>query len=290
MSCEGKVSRAIQFALMGVLALVLASCYGTLEGFATYDGQNLNDRITHNRIRAAVLPTVDWSNLDTKKGNKPTGFDDIQVIVTNEITRALWQKNSLLLVKKGVLIPSMESSGLTMEEVFPQPNMSSKYPTPLTKIEAIGRGEPNYEKLAGVGRNMGADLLFLTRVTRNCRDGKRNDVIVDVLVVDVANKVPIAWGFYGARMPREGETSLANAARTILYYAPLPDSAFLARERSAQSTAGIANFLMQDLAGINLNLTRAMGFADETWQMYPRDYFEQNHQITLADHGRMYRR
>ncbi len=280
----------VPLVLIGVLALALAGCYGTLEGAATFHGETLSNRITGNRIRAAVLPTVDWSHLDTKKEARPEAFDSIQVMVTNEIARTLWQKNRLRVVGRDALIPNMQASGLTMQDVFPQPTMSSKYLTPLSRIEAIGQGEPDYEKLSRVGRSMEADLLFLSRVTRNCRDGSNNDIIIDLLVLDVASKQPIAWGYYGARVPTDKDDGLTNAAHTMLYYAPMPDSAFLADQRSSQSTAAIGSFLLQNVGGINLDIGRSMDFADETWRMYPSDYFEQNYVITTSDYQRMYPR
>lgn len=299
-------------------------------------GKDLDKMIKEKKVTVAVLPTIDWAEDEGFcRGyflygcfgalTRARAYSDVGLIVTNELTRALWKKNALKLVKKDTLVEKVKQSNLKPDEIFPKQKylFCGSYPKPVGGIHKVGKGEPNYEKLYDLGNELGADIIFISRVTRNTQTNycaqnpigakfpwttiigvsdyiykahikkyKNIYVAIDIMALDVKNREVIAFGGYNKinQIPSsEKPVAMEQYTKAITFYAPMParedlEKEFLANTASAAGTY-IANYILQQ-AGLQLRVAFKFKYEyeDETWKMYPPGTFENNYGLTKSEY------
>ena len=325
-----------------IVSFVVSSFVGCApKALHMQGGPKLDKMIKESKLTVAVLPTLDWAEDEGFcRGyflygclgalTRDRAYSDAGMVVTNELTRALWKKNRLNLVKKQELIEKVKQSDLAPPEIFPKQDYTfcGWYPKPVAGVHDVGKGEPNYEKLYDLGRDMGADIVFISRITRNTQTDycsvnpiggyppyttvlgvgeyvykahikqyKNTYVALDIMALDVHNREVIAFGSYNRpnQIPSAAKpAAMEQYTEALTFYAPKPadedmEKQFMANMASLAGTY-IANYI---LAQAGLQLTVAFNFTyefeDETWKMYPAGHFEQNYGITRADYESMLR-
>ena len=136
--------------------------YTTVLGSSITNGAEMSHSITHDRLSAAVLPTVDWSLTDPGRGERADAYDDVEVLVTNELTRALWRKNSLHVTKRGVVLGALATAELSKRDLFGPPATAKcgTWTCPQVLLsEPSSEHGPNLAKLYDCGDGMAVDLL-----------------------------------------------------------------------------------------------------------------------------------
>ncbi|MFW5879354.1 MAG: hypothetical protein ACOCUV_00875 [bacterium] len=331
--------KKLHFATIFVFAILLGCAP---KGLYMVNGEKLDDKIKSQKVNVAVLPTVDWYKPETAiQGYLSYGcsglfgttsaYSDAGHLVTNELTKSLWKKNSMNLIKKDVLIDEFTKQHLNKDEIFPEPEYKAcnTYPKSIDNEMNLGVGAPNYEKIYRIGKNTGADIIILSRVTKNAQVGllpqnpigalppftivtglgqyaykafvkkyKMNYIVIDFVALDVNKKEIIAFGGYNQlnELPTsEKKAAMEQYTDAITFYAPLPDDedlqkAFIA-EAASYATTHFTNYVLTTLTGMTIttNFKFKYEVSDETWKMYPDGYFEENYGLTVTDYKKMLR-
>jgi hypothetical protein len=246
-------------------------------------------------------------------------YDQPAYVVTNELTRGVWKKNGTVLVKKDVALKALASVSLTKSEAFPKPNyapfLCGGAPKPIGGPGQVGQGEPAYEKLYKVGEAAGADIVLISRVTKNTsapycpqnpvgayppyttvvslaeyvykgliKKYHEDFVSIDIIALDVKKREIIAWGGL-IRWDEQGQAerpgTMDRYTKALTFHMPTPDNAdiqkeFAARVGSMVATT-VANYAVQQ-AGFTIRVAFrfAYEYEDETWKLQPADYFDKN--------------
>jgi hypothetical protein len=310
------------------------------KGLYMVNGHKLDDKIKSQKVNVAIFPTVDWYKPETPiQGylnygcsglfGTTSAYSDVGNLVTNELARSLWKKNSMNLINKNVLIEEFTKQNLSKSEIFPEPEYKAcnTFPKAIDSEMNLGEGSPNYEKIYSVGKNSGADIIILSRVTKNAQVGtmpqspigafppftliaglgqyaykayikkyKINYVVIDFVALDVNKKEIIAFGGYNRLNelpPSNKKAAMEDYTDAITFYAPLPDDedlqkAFVA-EAASYATTHITNYILSAFTGMTITTSFKFNYeaADETWKMYPEGYFQENFGLTVAEYKKM---
>ena len=172
------MKKLIYYSVAG-LALVLTSC--APNALMMVGGEKLDEKITSAKTTVAVLPVVDWSEDEgfcrgymlygcIGAFQRTPAYSDVGLIVTNSLTEALWKKNSMILVKKDVIINKLPPLNVTKDDIFPKQEygLFGLQPKYIESPQNAGFGKvPNYEKLYKAGEEIGADVVLIARVSKN---------------------------------------------------------------------------------------------------------------------------
>jgi len=338
MNIGSRIGRLKGWAMLAA-TLYLVGC--SPAGLYMKGGEDIDKMIKSGKITFAVLPTVDWSeDPGFCKGYMQYGcagaisrqpvYQDASYQVTNSLIGALWKKNRVLLVRKNVLVEKLASAKLTRQEIFPKQNYKGFcqgwFPAPITGPNAVGQGEPAYEKLYAFGASVGADVVVISRITTNISAAYlpqnplgafppfttavsvavyvykgvikkyREDFIgIDIMALDVKKRQVIAFGGY-SRLDEHGvadrEPALERYTKATTFYMPMPAKEDLQKSFAAAAasvaTTMIANYIVQQ-AGITLSLAFNFTYEydDETWKLQPPDFFMNNYGLTKDEFAKV---
>ncbi len=330
------------FTITIIVLFVLVGC--APDGVYKIHGDKLDDKIKSDRITAAVLPTVDWSEREscfygyTIYGlgavfgiNK--AYDNAGMLVTNEIKRSLWKKNAMHLTTQTEILESMRMNNFSKEEIFPshEYQVCSRMPKPISTTNSVGQGAPDYEKLYGLGEELDVDIIFISRITKNSETNvlpqmssigspiipglgavvslaqygyragikgiKSNYVAIDIMALDVRDREVIAFGGYNMinEIPAgDKNEALQEYTNALTFYAPMPEDEDLQREfyaeAGSQAATFLANYLLHYVTGLSIAMRFDFEyvFADETWKMYPENYFDDNFSWSAREYNRLF--
>jgi hypothetical protein len=290
-------------------------------------GPELDNKIKNNKLTVAVFPAVDWS---TEEGccrgyflygcgtmSRRNAYENVGWLVTNEITKVLWKKNKLNLVNKQNFIRTIQRYKLKPSDILPPPDMAccGLYSKPIYGAQKTGKGVPDYRKIIGIGDEIGVDIIFLIRISKNTQTNyclktasplslipyvykglikkyKNMFIVIDIMALDVKNRQLLAWGGYNkAEEIPNAEKSIAmeKYTKAITFYSPMPDNKDLEKvfiaNAASQVTTLMTNMIIESI-GIPIQVTFDFSyeFEDETWKMYPEDYFEKNYGFTKNEY------
>lgn len=172
------MKRRITWISLFIVVMFIISC--APNSLYMTGGEQLDELISENKTKVAVLPAVDWSEESGFcKGymlygcwgalSSDVAYDDGGAVVTNSLAKELWKKNRMELIEKSEIISKMDSLSFTADEIFPKHKSTflGLHPKPVASPTDVGKGIPNYEKLYTLGDALGTDIILLSRMTRN---------------------------------------------------------------------------------------------------------------------------
>ena len=304
-------------------------------------GEKIDQEIKNKKVTIAVLPTINWSEDEgfcrgyflyglfgalTRK----RAYSEGGVVVTNALTSALWKKNRMKLVKKDKLITAIKEANLKPEEIFPKQDYSfcGLYPRPVQGPQNVGSGVPNYDRLYDLGKTLGADIVIISRLSRNTQTNycaqdplgiepplttiinvadyiyknqikkyRNNYLAIDIMALDVNKREVLGFGYYNRDnfVPQSNKKiAMEQYAKALTFYVPKPANEDLEKEFLAQAggyaATVFANYILQNTIGVGIPLVFKFNYTygDETWKMYGPNYFKENYEITQADYNSMF--
>jgi len=325
------------FYLIIVLSIVLFFVGCAPKALYMQGGEKLDQKIRSQKTTVAVLPTIDWAEdegcltgylLYGCSGivTRDRAYNDAGLLVTNKITEAMWKKNKVKLSKKEVIIEKMKSSNLQPEEIFPKPDYTflKMSPKPILDVNDVGESNPNYDKLYKLGEEIGADVILISRISRNTQTGicpqnpigafpplttilgvgqylyrgyiaktKNVYVVLDIMALDIKNKEVIAFGGFNKinQIPSEQKTAtMESYTKSLTFYAPLPEKEDLLKDfyanAASMASTQIANYIINYSTGLSLAIKFDFDyeFEDETWKMYPAGTFEKDYGLSKSEY------
>lgn len=322
------------FTLAGIVLMLLINGCKAPDALYMVQGEELSEQITSEKMSVAVFPAVDWAELEgCFQGymtyglggafSRKEAFPDADLVFTNELTRALWKKNKMVVVKKDAIMKGFEDVEIDKEEIFPKNEVIGflNYSLPVKSETDAGFGmAPNYEKLYDIGANTGADLVVLTRITKNTQapvltmnplgvyppytlivgvgssiaqglilKQKKIYVSIDIMILNVKDRNVVSFGGFNkihqTAKKNKGEF-LEDINSVLTFYMPLPEDEDLMKDWLAEAGSYAANlavnYAVSTLTGFEIGVRFEFDYeyTDDTWQMYPEDYFDTNYGFT----------
>jgi hypothetical protein len=327
---------------VAVVLLLLSGCK-IPDAMYMSTGVELSDKIKSEKLSVAVFPTVDWSELEGccigyltyglgGAFYRKEAFTDAEMLFTNELTRSLWKKNRMVVVKKEEILRAFENVTISRRDMFPKNDVITilDIPAPIKSKDDVGMGDsPDYEKIFAIGDAIGCDLILISRITKNTQTPvismnpigayppyttivgvgsaivqsavikeKKVYVAIDMMVLDVKNREVLTFGGFN-KMNQVSKSNIPSALEdvnaAVTFYMPMPDDEDLIKDWLAEAGSYVANmvvnYAISGLVGLEIGLRFNFDYdyADDTWRMYPDDYFNTNYEFNDAEFKKLYK-